>query len=80
MESRFISGNYGTSFYNEIVEAPRVKRDKPGRPPKEAAPVYSTMNDLFGRVPDVAPAGTKGRVVVGNASMKAVYANDEDEV
>jgi hypothetical protein len=81
MQTRIVTGTYGTSYYNEIDEdTPRVKRAKAGRPAKEPAPVYNTMNDLFGRVPNTIPAGAKGRVVVGSAGMKAVYANDEVEI
>jgi hypothetical protein len=76
-------GNYG-SLYNvetgQIMEA-RVKTGKRGRPAKVDAPAFCTniTNDLFGRVPNVAPKGNQGRVVIGKASANAVYANDCDE-
>jgi hypothetical protein len=84
MQTRIITGTYGTSYYNETAEgAPRAKREttgRAGRPAKAPAPVYSAMNDLFGRTPSVVASNTPGRLVVGRAGMKAVYANDEVEV
>lgn len=68
---------YGTSYYkttdftggDEEKPAKRVvNKGVKGRPKKDAAPVYTKMNDPFGRVPDKAPKGKKGTFVKGAAS------------
>jgi hypothetical protein len=74
-------GTYGTAYdsgIDAVVEA-RVKTGKRGRPAKAPAPVYYQTNDLFGRVPDVAPNNMQGRVIIGKASVNAVDAADDEQ-
>lgn len=71
-------GNYGSQYNVEtgqVIET-RVKTGKRGRPVAAPAPVYFQTNDLFGRVPNKAPMGIQGRVIIGKASANAVYADD----
>lgn len=74
-------GNYGAEYSadGEVIAKARVKSGKRGRPAKAPAFVSNVTNDLFGRVPDTAPAGVKGRIVIGKAGKLAVYADDEDD-
>ena len=74
-------GHYG---YEVDVNADGTKKAKSapktgqrGRPAKAAAPEYSKTNDLFGRIPNKAPKGSKGTVVRGRANTDTV---DEDAV
>lgn len=73
--------SYGNAYDVErdtVAVAERaVRTGKRGRPAKAPEPVYYKTNDLFGRVPDTAPAGEQGRVIIGKASANAVYENDE---
>jgi hypothetical protein len=77
------TGTYGTEYYKsddftggaeDEAKAKKkatkvVRHGVKGRPAKEKAPEYTKMNDPFGRVPDKAPKGTKGRVLSPLAEM-----------
>jgi len=77
-------GNYGSQYNVEtgqVIET-RVKTGKRGRPAKvDPIPAaFFFANDAFGRVPNKVTTKTQGgRVVIGKASVNAVYANDNDE-
>ena len=70
---------YGNAYdvERDTVTERVVRTGKRGRPAKAPEPVYYKTNDLFGRVPDTAPVGEQGRVIIGKASANAVYENDE---
>lgn len=75
-------GSYGTAYDadGEVIAKAKIQHGKRGRPPKAAPLSYFQTNDLFGRVADtVKLTGAKGRVVIGKASVNAVYENDTDE-
>lgn len=66
-------GTYG-SYYDAGIDGviepvvAKVKTGKRGRP-ANPVPVYFQCNDLFGRVADKVKTTTKGRVIVGKASV-----------
>lgn len=71
-------GSYGTEYDgNDDKKKPKhvPKTGQKGRPKKDPAPVYSKINDPFGRVPDKAPKGKKGTVIKGKGNVDTV---DED--
>ena len=73
-------GSYGTEYDgNDDKKKPKhvPKTGQKGRPKKDPAPVYSKINDPFGRVPDKAPKGKKGTVIKGKGNIDTV---DEDNI
>jgi hypothetical protein len=80
-----VKGTYGSAYDagSDTVKEARIKSGKRGRPVtvnvEPVAFITNPMNDLFGRVPTTVPHNNiVGKVIIGKASVNAVYANDEE--